>query len=429
MNRLLTLCCHRLSTPALFPALTGMLFLWSAAVSAYPIDGYDKTGIRRLARAEQILAGKIKGPAVPAGATLGTDNISLNLLSVPLDLSTLDKRVDQNLQDRISALFPNRDESYSIAILDITPGRPIRMAEQQSLRRFPVGSVGKLAIAAGLFAELKALFPSDPDRRQALLKNRIVVAGPWIETDHHTLPVFNPDTGAFVSREAIQGDSFSLYEWADHMISASANSAASTLWKELVLMRHFKHAYPPDLETEKNFFSTTPKKILSELAAAVVDQPLLDAGISREEFHLGNLFTVQGKKMIPGTGDSQASPLGLLKFLAALEQGRIVDPWSSLEIKRLMYSTARRIRYASSPSLAGAAVYFKSGSLYKCIPEPGFSCKKYMGNKENVMNSVVIVEHSGSQVYLVALMTNVLKKNSAVDHQTLATEIDRIIRN
>ncbi|MEX1313920.1 MAG: hypothetical protein AB1Z38_07075, partial [Desulfotignum sp.] len=127
-------------------------------------------------------------------------------------------------------------------------------------------------------------------------------------------------------------------------------------------------------------------------------------------------------------GDSRATPLGLLKYLVALEQGRLVDPWSSLEIKRLMYTTARRIRYASSPALGGAAVYFKSGSLYRCMPEPGFTCRKYMGNQENVMNSVAIVEHTDSRIYLVALMTNVLKKNSAVDHQTLATQIDTILR-
>jgi hypothetical protein len=62
------------------------------------------------------------------------------------------------------------------------------------------------------------------------------------------------------------------------------------------------------------------------------------------------------------------------------------------------------------------------------MPEPGFTCRKYMGNQENVMNSVAIVEHTDSRIYLVALMTNVLKKNSAVDHQTLATQIDTILR-
>lgn len=90
--------------------------------------------------------------------------------------------------------------------------------------------------------------------------------------------------------------------------------------------------------------------------------------------------------------------------------------------------TARRIRYASSPRLADAAVYYKSGSLYRCKEEPGFKCGKYMGNVENVLNSVAIVEHPSGAIYLAALMSNVLKKNSAVEHQTIATYVDRIIR-
>ncbi|MGW8323273.1 MAG: hypothetical protein ACWGSD_17120 [Thermodesulfobacteriota bacterium] len=105
----------------------------------------------------------------------------------------------------------------------------------------------------------------------------------------------------------------------------------------------------------------------------------------------------------------------------------MVDAWSSLEIKRLMYMTAWRIRYAASPALVNAAVYFKSGSQYKCKPEPDFNCGKYMGNVENYMNSVAIVEHPDGRTYLVALMSNVLRKNSAVEHQSLATYIDRIL--
>ena len=37
-------------------------------------------------------------------------------------------------------------------------------------------------------------------------------------------------------------------------------------------------------------------------------------------------------------------------------------------------------------------VYFKSGALYGCEPEPDFVCKKYHGNVRNFMNSVAIVE-------------------------------------
>jgi len=47
------------------------------------------------------------------------------------------------------------------------------------------------------------------------------------------------------------------------------------------------------------------------------------------------------------------------------------------------YSGIARVeayRYASSPALAAAVVYFKSGSWYKCNPEPDFKYKKYHGN-------------------------------------------------
>ena len=124
---------------------------------------------------------------------------------------------------------------------------------------------------------------------------------------------------------------------------------------------------------------------------------------------------------------SGATPLGLLTFLVRLEQGEVVDRWSSLELKRLLYMTARRIRYASAPRLADAAVYFKSGSLYRCQPEEGFECGRYRGNVFNYMNSVAIVEKPDGDVYLVALMSNVLRVNSAVEHQTLATFLDRIL--
>jgi hypothetical protein len=111
-----------------------------------------------------------------------------------------------------------------------------------------------------------------------------------------------------------------------------------------------------------------------------------------------------------------------------LERGVCVDAETSLEMKRLFYMTDRRIRYAASPALRQAAVYFKSGSLYSCRSEAGYSCAKYKGNKENYMNSVAIVEHPDGTVYLVSLMSNVLKRNSASDHMALAASIDRKVR-
>ena len=43
------------------------------------------------------------------------------------------------------------------------------------------------------------------------------------------------------------------------------------------------------------------------------------------------------------------------------------------------------------------------------------------------MNSVAIVEKPDGRIYLVALMSNVLRVNAAVEHQTLATSIDEIL--
>ena len=81
-----------------------------------------------------------------------------------------------------------------------------------------------------------------------------------------------------------------------------------------------------------------------------------------------------------------------------MEQGKLMDEYSSLEMKRLFYLTRRRVRYVYSKALNDSAVFFKSGSLYKCQPEEGFECGKYRGNHTNVLNSIVTVETPRSKV-------------------------------
>jgi acid stress-induced BolA-like protein IbaG/YrbA len=76
-------------------------------------------------------------------------------------------------------------------------------------------------------------------------------------------------------------------------------------------------------------------------------------------------------------------------------------------------------------------VYFKSGSLYSCQAEEGFKCGKYKGNKRNYMNSVAIVEADaeGKRLhYIVTLVSNVLRENAAVAHQTLGTQIHQLMK-
>lgn len=405
--------------------ILGML----AEVYPYPIDGYVLTGIRRLLRLELILAQEIKDtPPIP-GAQKSIDSIQLNLTGPAGRGLTEIPAPDPELQKSINAIFPGLNESYSISIMDITPGKPVRYAARKESRGFQPGSVGKLAVLTGLFCELEQLYPDSFELRQELLKTRMVAGGRWAMSDEHTVPFFDPETKKFFKRTVQEKDVFSLYEWADHMVSVSNNGAASVVWREAILMHVFEKEYLTLTEEQiTSYFVNTPKAELADIALAVVNEPLRSLGITEDEWRLGSLFTRGGNSYIPPKGGSIGTPVGLMKFLVAIERGEVIDEASSLEIKRLMYMTDRRIRYASAAVLKEAAVYFKSGSLYKCNKESGEPCGKYMGNVENYMNSVAIVEHPDGTTYLVALMSNVLRKNSSSDHFALATRIDQIIR-
>jgi hypothetical protein len=153
-------------------------------------------------------------------------------------------------------------------------------------------------------------------------------------------------------------------------------------------------------------------------------------GLDPGHLYHGSLFTRAGREAVPGAG-SVATTRELVRYLLRLEQGRLVDGWSSRELKRLLYLTERRIRYAAQPALDDAAVVFKSGSLYSCRPEPGFECGKYRGNVRNFMNSIAVVEQErgdGTRLhYLVAVLSNVLRKDSAETHRALAAELHELV--
>ncbi|SDS98068.1 Beta-lactamase enzyme family protein [Maribacter dokdonensis] len=396
----------------------------------YPIDGYERTGIKRLKRLELIKSGEIKdASALPVGAMKSYNDIQLNLLSRKNDSAMGLMQVDADFQKEISALFRGLDKSYSLTVLDISDPENVRYAERNETAGYQPGSVGKLAVLLGLFTQLEKIYPDSFEKRTELLKNKSVKAGVWGLTDEHTIPIYNIEKNTLVKRQVIASDVFSLYEWADHMLSVSNNGAASIVWREALLMAAFGEKYPELTQEEADtYFKETPKKELTDLSNDVVNLPLRELGITSDEWRLGSFFTRGANTYVGDKGGSIGSPQGLMKFLVQLEQGKVVDEASSLEMKRLMYMTDRRIRYAQSPALKEAAVYFKSGSLYKCDRSNGEACGKYMGNVTNFMNSVIIVEHPDNCRYMVVLMTNVLRKNSASDHMYLAGNIDKIIR-
>lgn len=408
------------------PLLVVLSFMFIAA-EPYPIDGYDVSGIRRLKRLQLVIDGTIKDTKPIAGAMLSINDIKLNLVGE----AKLDNipPAETALQKSISGLFAGLDPQYSISVLDITPGKEFRYASRKEQTQYQPGSVGKLCVLAGFFTEIQKIYPESFAKRQELMRNRKVMGGKWVMTDSHTVPFFDPETNKSAKRTIAESDVFSLYEWLDHMLSVSNNGAASVVWRETILMRAFGVDYPTLSQAEADeYFKTTPKPTLSEIAINVVNEPMRVLGITQDEWRLGTLFTRGAGAIVPGKGGSTGTTAGVMKFLISMESGMIVDKASSLEMKRLMYMTDRRIRYGTAPALADAAVYFKSGSLYKCKEEEGYDCVKYKGNVTNFMNSVAIIEHVDGTKYIVVLMSNVLKKNSASDHAALAASIDKIIR-
>jgi len=405
-----------------------LVLLSATPLDAYPLDGASRTGIRRLAGYRLIQEGKIKGSMrLPVGALLSSGEIHLRLKGAN-DSFDIDVRTahDPYLQAGIERIFTGRDPSYSLALLDISdPRRPLYASLRPDEKKIP-GSLGKLCVVTGLFGALADSWPSIAERER-VLRETIVEADSFIYRDGKTLPIYHEGDAAVVNRRLQLGDRFNLWEWLDHMLSQSSNAAGSMVWKQAILIRRFGLAYPPSRAEETAFLKNIPKTELSTLALAALEKPLTAAGVDTSRLRLGTFFTRNASAAVPGTA-SYACPGELLRWLVKLEQGKIVDEWSSLEIKKLLYFVRPRYRYASSPALLKAAVFFKSGSLFECRPEPGYHCGQYRGNQTNLMHSVAIVE-SGKRVYLIAMMSNVLKVNSAVEHQTIAGEIERLIQS
>lgn len=406
----------------------------SPGATAYPLDGWEYTGIRRLRAYRMIHEGRMPGSlSLPPGALLPSSAIRLRLVGVGegFDISE-DTPRDPVLQNGVERILAGRHPSYRMALLDITdPAHPRYAAVREDGGYYP-GSVGKILVMIGLFDELRELHPDDPQARAALLRGTRVAADRFAMPNSHRVPVVAEDWSGATHRAVRIGDVFTLWEWVDHMVSPSSNAAGATVWKQALLLNAFGRDYPPSPEEEEAFFRDTPRQELMERSIRVLEEPLRALGLDTEKLRLRTYFTAGAQRVIPGQS-SYATPRELLRLLVKLEQGEVVDRWSSLEMKRLLYFTRRRYRYAASPALAEAAVYFKSGSLYRCRPEPGYECRQYRGNAENLMHSVAIVEspardHEEQRVYLISMMSNVPKVNSAAEHMQIASQIEGLIR-
>ncbi len=398
----------------------------TTVATGYPLDGYEETGIRRLEGIRLAQTGVVRDVKQPPGALLNLREVDLRLVGQNFDLPA----ADPELARGIAGLMAGTAGSYGFAVLDLTDPKRPRYAERNGTYRQNVGSVGKIVVALALFQALADTYPNDLEARKRILKTTIVTADGFSQSDHHTVRMFDPATRKLVRRTIRIGDQASLYEYLDWMMSPSSNSAAGMVMREAMLIKQFGAAYPPAEAEIERFFDETPKQELTALFERTFLAPVTKNGLDLDQLRQGSLFTATGKRKVPGPGGSYGTARELMRYMLRMEQGRLVDVWSSREIKRMLYVTERRIRYASSPALRGAAVYFKSGSLYKCAPEPGYTCKKYAGNVKNYMNSTAIIESPAGErnvYYMSTLITNVLRKNSAGAHQGLATQLQRLI--
>ena len=396
-------------------------------VMAYPLDGYEETGIRRVEGARLANEGLAIGGFQPPGAMLTTEQVDIRLVDRGIPLPPADPAFTAQIKDMLG----EHADSYGIAVLDISDLDNPRYAEYRGDHRQNVGSVGKLLVALGLFQALADTWPDDLDRRKTVLRDSIMTADNFSHSDHHTIRIFDVETRELIRRPIQDGDQGSLWEYLDWMLSVSSNSAAAMVMRDAMLLKHFGKDYPVSEEQIKNFFSTTPRGELTRLFQKTFWEPVTRNGLSLDQIRQGSFFTRQGKANVNGGGNSYATARSLMELLLKMEEGKLVDEWSSRQLKRLLYMTERRIRYASSPQLKDAAVYFKSGSWYKCKKEEGFKCGAYRGNVINYMNSVAIVEQEVDGVklqYMVIVVSNVLKQNGAVEHQTLGTEVHKLIK-
>ncbi len=307
---------------------------------------YPYTGIRRLDFYNLAQQGIVPGRQLPAGAKYPLERIQPRLVALE-SLPTLETDAEYN--KKIRSYLGGEKDRYGVVVLDLSePDNPI-YAEHNALYKSNVGSVGKIVVAVALFQVLAELYPDDIAAREGVLRDSRVIADRFIEYDSHEVPIWNVENRKLSHRILRIGDEGSLWEYLDWMLSASSNAAASMVMRELLLLRHFRHDYPVSVERAQEYLNNASATELRELMLASLNGALESNGIDTELLRQGSFFTRYGKNRTGGV-TSYGTPRGLITLLLRIEQGKLIDEFSSREFKRLLYMTQKRIRYASAPT-------------------------------------------------------------------------------
>ena len=119
-----------------------LLSLAPVQLTAYPLDGYEDTGIRRVEGARRANEGRALGGTQPPGALLTTEQVDLRLLDhaeLPLPPA------DPGFTEQIKALLGEHGNAYGIAVLDLTdPDNPVYAEHRGGYRQRPGGD-GRVA--------------------------------------------------------------------------------------------------------------------------------------------------------------------------------------------------------------------------------------------------------------------------------------------
>jgi hypothetical protein len=179
---------------------------------AYPLDGYEETGIRRLEYSRLANLGEVEGNRQPPGALLSMDQVRLGLLDRPdMDIP----KPDAEFTQAVANLLGEQADRYSLLILDLSnPDAPL-YAEHRPNERQNVGSVGKVVSALGLYQALADVYPDSIDERIDVLRDSLVTADAFSQTDHHDIKMFEVDTRELTKRPMQIGDQGSLWEQLD----------------------------------------------------------------------------------------------------------------------------------------------------------------------------------------------------------------------
>ena len=143
-------------------ALAGLGLLLAGAGRAYPLDGYESTGIRRLEGMRLAQQGKVRDVKQPPGALLNTAQVEPRLVGQTFDLPPPDPAFTK----QVVAVLGGNPEASALAVLDLSdPAKPI-YAEYRGDHKQNVGSVGKLVVALALFQALADAYPDDIEARR-----------------------------------------------------------------------------------------------------------------------------------------------------------------------------------------------------------------------------------------------------------------------